>query len=196
MLEPRRGFFPDPHGERYPFENLAEVLQAAFTEMDREQSEQGNTKHLTELGVAWGRKIMLSLRDAAERYRTAGGQYDRPIRIGEWEVRSSVTEVDETDDPHLSVEIYRRGGEEDGRQEFKLAVSTFDGLRDEGMFPPKLEGTIKVSEILELRFRVFLPWNWIAEIERTEVKDSPDFNRGSLYVVKVIKTSVIGRPQI
>jgi len=190
MLDRRRGFFPDPHGEQHSFENLAAILSAAFTELDGEHSEHGNSKEITKLSQVWGRRIMLALRDAAIRYRSAGGKDFTPVRLGEWEVKASITEVYETDEPHLSVEIYRRT--EEGRQEFKLSVSTFDGMRDEGMFPPKLEGTVRISETIELRYQVFLPWNRIGRIERTEVKDSPQFDRSSLYVRKSLEMTVFG----
>lgn len=188
MLQPRGGFFPDPvEGEATPFENLKDVLEQAFQELMTELRKQGNSPQLAELGREWGRHLMLSWRNLAIRYRSVGGAEGRPIQIGSYEVKATIAETYLTEDPHFSAEI--RGPNE----HHKINISTFDGMRDEGSFPPKLESRVTVSEILEIRYVCYLSWNRIALLERTEVTDSPQFDRPAVYHTEKFQVSILGR---
>lgn len=188
MLQPRGEFFPDPgDGEAAPFENLKQVLEQAFQELARELKVNGNSPRLSELGKEWGRRLILSWRDLALRYRAAGGSEGSKVKLGHYEARASVTETYLTEDPHFSAELRTEG------EHHKIGISTYDGMRDEGSFPPKLESTVKVSETLEIRYICYLSWNRIAVLERTEITDSPHFDRPSVYHTDKFQVSILGK---
>lgn len=188
MLQPRSEFFPNPgKDEETPFENLKGVLERAFQELKAELGDHGNSPLFSELGREWGRRLILSWRDLAIRYRALGGLDGRPIKIGSYEARATVTETYLTDDPHFSAEV--RSAEE----HHKISISTYDGMRDEGAFPPKLESKITVSETLEIRYVCYLSWNRIALIERTEVVDSPQFDRPAIYRTEKFQVTIMGK---